>query len=456
MNYFYFFFFLLLATLILIKPITVIIHDWVMRSEKLTKTGLLWGSIGLFLVYIGLLDSFWYERMWMVVTFILGILLIIRSIFIIFFLNQIKRTLKPFMNNYYKFSIPISTVMIFLALLIITTDYIGPQKDISNCESDGQIQVICGFDNSEDIVITPDNNFLLMSQMGSIAPWGENEPGNFAIMELSSNKKIIPKITLEENIWGDKTCTRKDIDGYGPHGIDLVQRDDGKYQIGVVSHFPKESIEMFELKKNNLNWEMIWRGCVNVPDKFYFNDLSLKKDGSFYASHMYKRNITMNEWLMISLFKNNSGNIVFWKDSSFIEVEGSEGSSPNGLVLDEDSNTIYVSYNLDDKVTIFDLTNNSKTNSYFIQSPDNPYITKDSIWLTSLNFQPNDANDCILKVNCSLPFSIHELDKKTFEVKNIYTFSKTVFGLPTVAVPINETVYMGSFHADRLGSFQIN
>ena len=456
MNYFYFFFFLLLATLILIKPVAVIIHDWVMRSEKLTKTGLLWGSIGLLLVYIGLLDSFWYERMWMVVTFILGILLIIRSIFIIFFLNQIKRTLKPFMNNYYKFSIPISAVMIFLALMVITTDYIGPQKDISNCESDKQIQVICGFKNSEDIVITPDNKFLFMSQMGSIAPWGENEPGNFAIMELSSNKKIIPKITLEENIWGDKTCTRKDLDGYGPHGIDLVKRDDGKYQIGVVSHFPKESIEMFELKKNNSSWEMIWRGCVNVPDKFYFNDLSLKKDGSFYASHMYKRNITMNEWLMISLFKNNSGNIVFWKDSSFIEVEGSEGSSPNGIVLDEDSNTIYVSYNLDDKVTIFDLTNNAKTNSYFIQSPDNPYIAKDSIWLTSLNFQPNDANDCILKVNCSLPFSIHELDKKTLEVKNIYTFSKTVFGLPTVAVPINEIVYMGSFHADRLGSFKIN
>ena len=94
MNYFYFFFFLLLATLILIKPVTIIIYDWVMRSEKLTKTGLLWGFIGILLVYIGLLDSFWHERMWMVVTFILGILLIIRSIFIILFLNQIKRALK--------------------------------------------------------------------------------------------------------------------------------------------------------------------------------------------------------------------------------------------------------------------------------------------------------------------------------------------------------------------------
>ena len=64
--------------------------------------------------------------------------------------------------------------------------------------------------------------------------------------------------------------------------------------------------------------------------------------------------------------------------------------------------------------------------------------------------------DCITKVNCSLPFSIHELDKETFKLKNKYTFSKTVFGLPTVAVPINKTVYMGSFHADRLGSFKIN
>ena len=57
---------------------------------------------------------------------------------------------------------------------------------------------------------------------------------------------------------------------------------------------------MFELRKNDLDWEMIWRGCVNVPDKFYFNDLSLKRNGSFYASHMYKRGISENEWLMIA------------------------------------------------------------------------------------------------------------------------------------------------------------
>ena len=456
MNYFYFFFFLSLAIIILIKPFTKFIYDWVMRSEKLNVTGLLTGSIGILCIYISLLDPFWFERMWRIVTFILGILLLMRGFFIIFFLAVIKKILPTFMSNYYKFSIPISMLMVFLAFMIVSTDYIGPQKDISSCESDDQIQVICDFSNSEDIVITPDKKFLFMSQMGSIAPWGENESGYFAIMDLSNNKKIIPKITLEENTWGEEVCIRKDDDEYGPHGIDLVERNDGKYQIGVISHYPKESVEMFELRKNDLSWEIIWRGCVNVPDEYYFNDLSLKKDGSFYASHMYKRDITMNEWFVMALLKSNSGNIVLWENANFTEIKGSEGSSPNGIVLDEDSNTLYISYNLEDKVTIFDLSNNSKINSYFIESPDNPYIKDGSIWLTSLNFQPNDAMDCIYKVNCSLPFSIHELDKETFELKNKYTFSKTVFGLPTVAVPINKKVYMGSFHADRLGSFKIN
>ena len=47
-----------------------------------------------------------------------------------------------------------------------------------------------------------------------------------------------------------------------------------------------------------------------------------------------------------------------------------------------------------------------------------------------------------------LIISLNILDK--------YSFSKTVFGLPTVAVPFENKVYMGSFHSDRLGFFEIN
>ena len=72
MNYFYFFFFLTLAVLILIKPFVSYISDWVMRSEKLTKTGLFTILVGAICLYVSLGNEFWYERVWLIITFSLG------------------------------------------------------------------------------------------------------------------------------------------------------------------------------------------------------------------------------------------------------------------------------------------------------------------------------------------------------------------------------------------------
>tara|TARA_Y100000741_G_scaffold356837_1_gene333972 strand:- start:301 stop:1383 length:1083 start_codon:yes stop_codon:yes gene_type:complete len=360
------------------------------------------------------------------------------------------------MSNYYKFSIPISLVLVYVSILIVSNDYIGPQKDISSCTSDKDINVICNFFNPEDIVITPDRKFLLMSEFGGIGPYEEQKPGFFALLNLKTGKRIIPNITIANNSWGDPSCKRTYEEQYGPHGIDLVERNDGKLQLGVVSHYPNETIEMFELIKTNESWNFIWRGCVDVPYKYYFNDISLKKDGSFFASHMYERDITLNEWLLTSLLKRNSGYLVEWNDNLFTKVSGTDGSGPNGIAFDEESNIIYINYNQGDKIVSFDLLNNEKLNSSFIEAPDNPYIDNDFIWVTSLDFQPNDFGECEFKKICSLPFSIYKLEKKSLNVLDKYSFSKTVFGLPTVAVPFENKVYMGSFHSDRLGFFEIN
>ena len=456
MNYFYFFFFLFLSVLILIKPFINIISNWLMRSKKLTITGAITFFVGVLCIYISLSNEFWYERVWLITTFVIGIALLIRALVIIFFFRKIKKMLPYFMENYYKFSIPIALVLIYISILIVSTDYIGPQKDISSCKSDKDINVICEFLNPEDIVITPDKEFLLMSEFGGIGPYEEQKPGFFALLDLRTEKRIIPNITIASNSWGDPSCNRIDDQQYGPHGIDLVERNDGKFQLGVISHYPDETIEMFELIKTNGSWNFIWRGCVDVPYKYYFNDISLKKDGSFFASHMYERDITLNEWLLTSLLKRNSGYLVDWNDGKFNKVEGTEGSGPNGIALDRNSNLLYINYNQGDLITKFDLSINKKIHSQFIEAPDNPYIDGDYIWVTSLDFQPNDFGECEFKKSCSLPFSIYKLDKKTLEVLDKFSFSKTVFGLPTVAVPVGENIYMGSFHSDRLGYFKIN
>jgi DNA-binding beta-propeller fold protein YncE len=452
MNYFYFFFFLFLSLLLWIKPLIIFICKKIDEAQNLHILGGLTFLIGMAMVIFSI-NSAWAERLWILLTLIVGILLCIRGLVVIFFLEKIKKILPLYLNHYYKFSIPISAVMISLALFTVTTDYIGPQKNISECKSDDAISVICGVSNPEDIVVTPDNKYLLISEFGGIRPYDSTKSGGFALLRLSDNKIITPKISFGKNIWGEDSCKQNEI--FGPHGIDLVQREDGSYQLGVINHYPGETIEMFELvqKSEQDTWSFVWRGCVEVPEKYYLNDVALKKDGTFYVSHMYSRDITMTKWLITALFKKDSGVILEWNKDSFIEIPNSEGSGPNGITLNELTNNLFISYNQGDRVVKFDLSDNKKLQTFKVESPDNIYINKDSVWLTSLDFQPNDAGDCIERPACSLPFSIYEIDRETFVLKNENSFNKTVFGLPTIAVPIDNTIFMGSFHSDRLGYF---
>ena len=452
MNYFYFFFFLFLSLLLWVKPLIVFICKKIDGAQNLHILGGLTFLIGMAMVIFSI-NSDWAERLWILLTLIVGILLCIRGLVVIFFLEKIKKILPLYLNHYYKFSIPISVVMISFALFTVTTDYIGPQKNISECKSDDAISVICGVSNPEDIVVTPDNKYLLISEFGGIRPYDSTKSGGFALLRLSDNKIITPKISFGKNIWGEDSCKQNDI--FGPHGIDLVQREDGSYQLGVINHYPGETIEMFELvqKSEHDTWSFVWRGCIEVPEKYYLNDVALKKDGTFYVSHMYSRDITMTKWLITALFKKDSGVILEWNKDSFIEIPNSEGSGPNGVTFNESTNNLFISYNQGDRVVKFDLSDNKKLQTFKVESPDNIYINKDSVWLTSLDFQPNDAGDCIERPACSLPFSIYEIDRETFVLKNENSFNKTVFGLPTIAVPVENTIFMGSFHSDRLGYF---
>ena len=452
MNYFYFFFFLFLSLLLWVKPLIIFICKKIDEAQNLHILGGLTFLVGMAMVIFSI-NSDWAERLWILLTLIVGILLCIRGLVVIFFLEKIKKILPLYLNHYYKFSIPISVVMISLALFTVTTDYIGLQKNISECKSDDAISVICGVSNPEDIVVTPDNKYLLISEFGGIRPYDSTKSGGFALLRLSDNKIITPKISFGKNIWGEDSCKQNDI--FGPHGIDLVQREDGSYQLGVINHYPGETIEMFELvqKSEHDTWSFVWRGCIEVPEKYYLNDIALKKDGTFYVSHMYSRDITMTKWLITALLKKDSGVILEWNKDSFIEIPNSEGSGPNGITLNESTNNLFISYNQGDRVVKFDLSDNKKLQTFKVESPDNIYINKDSVWLTSLDFQPNDAGDCIERPACSLPFSIYEIDRETFVLKNKNSFNKTVFGLPTIALPIENGIIMGSFHSDRLGYF---
>ena len=57
----------------------------ILESKDLKNIGFITILIGVICIYFGTNEEYWYETLWMIITFSLGIVLIIRGLLILFF-----------------------------------------------------------------------------------------------------------------------------------------------------------------------------------------------------------------------------------------------------------------------------------------------------------------------------------------------------------------------------------
>ena len=349
-----------------------------------------------------------------------------------------------------------------IIVLLLLTLYLTQTSDyevysITGCQSDSQISVYCEFSKPEDIVVLPDNRHLLISEFGAIAPLSpENIPGQISLFDTNTMKKKSIKLTLGENTWGDNNCQRDDL-LFSPHGIDLNQRSDGRYQLAVINHMPQETIEMFELQNMDDSWTLQWKGCVNAPETAYFNDVALRNDGSFFSTHMYDRGVSYLSLAYISYSKTDTGFVYQWDaGDGFTKVPNSDGSFPNGISISDDEKNLFINYVFNHRTSKLNLENlNIEVEHFSKGTPDNSSIDGDYIWVAT---QDNTGIDLLMHcdetvVQCSLPFTIYKLRQSDLSEVASFSFSQTQMGSVTVAVTHKDKVWLGTFHGDRMASF---
>jgi hypothetical protein len=424
------------------------------------RVGLALAIPGLALLIFILNTENWYFRVWSIVSFLFGLGFFLRGLFFIFFRNFLVSALEKMIDKRKLISVFAFLIMLCFSLLTLIRDYVGPIEDISNCSNGSKLEVYCVLSNPEDISKTPDEKYLIVSEFGGIKPYEEPKEGSLALFNLSTKMREDLYIKLGSNVWGDPKCQREDL-RFGPHGIDLNKRYDGSYQLAVVNHYPEESVEFFELVFEG-NWSLVWRGCVSVPEKYYINDIALERSGSFFTTHMYPRNTSINQLLSAATFKYSTGMVLFWNKFKFEELSFTNSGQPNGIAKKD--NILYVANNLSDTVKAYDLIKEEEIFSFSVNGPDNLIIDNNSIWVTSLN---HETFDVIAKCDgytlegieedhmvCSLPFKVIELSTKDLTPINIFTFNKNKAAFPTVAMPDGNSVWIGSFSLDRLVSFE--
>ena len=289
--------------------------------------------------------------------------------------EKYKSMLRFCLERYWLIAIPSMLVLLGLSLFLLSRSFIGPMPDVTGCQSMKALSFSCNTLNPEDLVVTPDKKFIVVSEFGGIEPLSRPKAGQLILLEVESKARFPVSISFAENTWGDKQCRRSEDQPMGPHGIDLVQRDDGRFQLAVVSHIPHESVEMFELSKvsDQEAWIFTWRGCVLVPKVNHINDVSLASDGSFYVSHMAPHGFSVADFLVTTITRGNTGYVLRWDSvTGFSQVPASEGGQPNGVVFDESNATLYVAFNLSDRIVAIDLSRGPCFTKLFLRCTRQP------------------------------------------------------------------------------------
>jgi hypothetical protein len=326
-----------------------------------------------------------------------------------------------------------------------------------DCSAGGGLTPYCGFRNPEDLALMPDRQALLVSEMGEFR---SDEPSQLVIFDLAT--RVPGEIPIDwsppENRWGSAGCPEPVAEAFSPHGIDLITRSDGTHQLLVVNHGGREAVEFFELQAGTAGWQLQWRGCALPPDDPFINDVAGLADGGFLVTHMWNKSTPFDEVVEKLTSGVNTGWVWEWQaDSGFSKVPGSDELMPNGIAVSADNTKIFVNIYMGNKTIKIDRATGNREGEIAVQQPDN--ITMDSegtLWIASHQHDPVNQNCTEVKSGpCLLPFEILRADANTMRAEVVLSQDGPPMGFTTVALRVDDEIFMGSAHGDRVVSYTI-
>ncbi len=332
-----------------------------------------------------------------------------------------------------------------LAAILLTGCGGDSLTPVLDCEAGFGIDVVCGFQNPEDLALAADGR-IIVSQFGGM----DGTPGSLVLYEpqTRSMTTLFPGSSARiEPEWGDPDCPFPDA--FSPHGIDLQQRSDGRRQLAVVNHADRESVEFFEVAADGV---LIWRGCAEAPAGGYLNDVVVLRDGSFWVTRMFDQG--SDTWAFLrAQFGFDTGWAYAWsRTAGFGKLPGSDAPFPNGIEKSDDERYAYL--NTFNGVRKIEVATGTIAVERTMDSVDNSYWSEDGRLLVASHTGSVAELLACLSVPegaCGMPFEIVALDPLDLSEQVIIAHEGAPMGGATVALQHDGVYYLGTFAGDRLG-----
>jgi len=329
-------------------------------------------------------------------------------------------------------------------------------SSIDLCQPFEGLTPICGFQSPEDLAVLPDKSGLLVSEYGQMG----DEEGQLSMLSISDNKRTVlysadmhSPSHARTAVWGDPSCPEPER--FSPHGFDLAQRSDSRWQLLVVNHAEHERIEFFQLVRNKeAVWSLVWRGCVQSTDDSVYNDVAAVNDGFIVSRMMSNQNTGL---AMVDYFLGrDTGHVLRWSLATGLEpVANTQGVMPNGVVATANGSHIFVNLYGENKVRVVDTNSQTVLADLDITSADNTnwdVSRKNRLLIASHDFHFFSMIQCMTggTDNCPSPFEIIELDTTNYSQRSLIINDGQFFGAATSAVRLGDKLYIGSFSGNRI------
>jgi hypothetical protein len=294
-----------------------------------------------------------------------------------------------------------------------------------NCNSNGEVQFVCGTTNPEDLYQIPGTPWVIAS--GRVS----DSAGPIYAVNIRdySAREIFPSgATAPEH----DTVTYRDCPGpnriFQPHGLTLREGNGGVHTLYVVGHGAREAIEVFDLDVSGNLPSLTWIGCIVAPEgTARINSITALPDGYLGATN----------------FDTSGGELWEWHpDSGWIEVPGSQMPGPNGLVSSADGEWFYIGGWSDQALVRL---SRGQTPIQIEAAPvgfnvDNVRMAPDGdIVVAGHVTRCPDSSDCELAVA-----RVAKVNPNTLNVQQLVDYKgNDFFRLGTVAIEVGDEIWIG-------------
>jgi hypothetical protein len=249
-------------------------------------------------------------------------------------------------------------------------------------------------------------------------------------------------------------------DHFVSHGLSFKPHLSGRSRLYVVRHGGREAIEIFAFGRPADVRSLRWIGCVPLPQGFQGNAVAGRRDGGFYVTSMFDMGEASIADKKAKLYAAQvSGAVLRWMpETGFESLRTDLISGPNGVELSADERWLYVAGWASRDVSAFDLLHPQASPRRLRVDfmPDNlRWRENGHLVAAGMRAVPESTFECamIVKRNerCATHWSVVTIDANRMILRHeISRDAQPQFGDVSVALPIGNDLWLGSFSGDRV------